>query len=301
LAGGSCATILPDGTDAATSVLNRLTINDGGTLDINDNALIVDHAGDSPAATIRQKILEGRGGSGIGNATWVGTGITSTKAAQTNATAPDSRSVGYAENALLPLGPYATFRGHAVDATSVLIAYTRSADANLDGVVDDDDVTIVGATYAPTAAQPIWAMGDFDYNGFVDDDDVTLLGALYDPGAMPVAATPHEGPEDRNAVAPAVRPGTVRAFNHARSEGPTPVAAWSPDRGAASTAGLSAIHTRAETFGQAHERGQETRAQHRDPLDLELLDLLAESHYDRSKRIEAELVGRLKEATVGFV
>jgi hypothetical protein len=28
-----------------------------------------------------------------------------------------------------------------------------------------------------------WALGDFDYNGFVDDDDVTLLGAFYDPSA----------------------------------------------------------------------------------------------------------------------
>jgi hypothetical protein len=68
----------------------------------------------------------------------------------------------------------------------VLIAYTRTGDANLDGVVDDDDVTIVGATYAPGLPQPAWALGDFDYNGFVDDDDVTLLGAFYDPSAAPL-------------------------------------------------------------------------------------------------------------------
>ena len=30
---------------------------------------------------------------------------------------------------------------------------------------------------------PHWALGDFDYNGFVDDDDVTLLGVFYDPTA----------------------------------------------------------------------------------------------------------------------
>src|SRR6185503_10534357 len=58
-------------------------------------------------------------------------------------------------------------------------------DANLDGVVNDDDVTIVNATYAPGVPQPSWALGDFDYNGFVDNDDVTLLGAFYDPAAEP--------------------------------------------------------------------------------------------------------------------
>ena len=47
--------------------------------------------------------------------------------------------------------------------------------------MNDDDVTIVGANYAPGIAKPFWTVGDFDYNGFVDDDDVTLLGAFYNP------------------------------------------------------------------------------------------------------------------------
>ena len=96
--------------------------------------------------------------------------------------------MGYAENSTLPLGAYANFRGQTVDDTSVLITYTRTGDANLDGVVNDDDVTIVSATYAPGVPQPHWALGDFDYNGFVDDDDVTLLGVFYDPEALPLAA-----------------------------------------------------------------------------------------------------------------
>jgi hypothetical protein len=87
---------------------------------------------------------------------------------------------------LLPLGPYSTFRGQPVDETAILIAFTRTSDANLDGFVNDDDVTIVSATYAPTVSQPHWALGDFDYNGFMDDDDVTLLGAFYNPSAAPL-------------------------------------------------------------------------------------------------------------------
>jgi hypothetical protein len=151
--------------------------------DLSDNAVVLDYTDATPAAAIRGQLIAGRGGSGLG-ATWTGQGITSSTAA---AAEPESRSVGYAENASLPLGPNASFRGQTVDDTSLLMAYTRTGDANLDGVVNDDDVTIVSATYAPGVPQPNWALGDFDYNGFVDDDDVTLLGVFYDPAAEPIA------------------------------------------------------------------------------------------------------------------
>jgi hypothetical protein len=116
---------------------------------------------------------------------------------------PESRSVGIAENSTLPLGPYTNFRGQPVDSTTVLMAFTRTGDANLDGVVNDDDVTIVGASYAPGVAGASWAIGDFDYNGFVDDDDVTLLGVFYDPGAAPIT------PPAAGGVAAVPEPGTV--------------------------------------------------------------------------------------------
>jgi hypothetical protein len=131
--------------------------------------------------------------------------------AAANAVDPEWRSVGYAENSALPLGPYAVFRGQTVDDTSILMAFTRTGDANLDGVVNDDDVTIVGATYAPGVPQPAWALGDFDYNGFVDDDDVTLLGAFYDPAAVPLVGSGVMSGEVANGegVAAVPEPATV--------------------------------------------------------------------------------------------
>jgi hypothetical protein len=156
-----------------------------GTLDITSNAVVVDYpaAGPSPAADIRNQIISGRGAPGL-IGTWDGLGITSSAAAA----AADSTSIGYAVNGEMPLGAVATFRGETVDPTTVLIRHTRLADANLDGVVDDNDVTIVGAMYAPGVANASWANGDFDYSGFVDDNDVTLLGALYAPGDPPLPA-----------------------------------------------------------------------------------------------------------------
>jgi hypothetical protein len=132
-----------------------------------------------------------------------------------------------------------------VDATSVLVAYTRTADANLDGLVNDDDVTVLGAAYAPGASNGVWAFGDFEYNGFIDDDDVTLLGAFYNPSAGPLAAPP--------------------------------VVAWSPDHAEPATAGLPASAMVMETFGQRDVRGQETRAQPAQSTDDSdpLIELLA--------------------------
>ena len=58
--------------------------------------------------------------------------------------------------------------------------------ASLNGIVDDDDVTIVSAAYNPSGTEPRWAYGNFDFDDGVDDDDVTLLGAYYDPLAQPL-------------------------------------------------------------------------------------------------------------------
>jgi hypothetical protein len=199
--GGGTVAVAPNGTNAGVSVVNTLSIAGDATptakLDLANNAAIVDYTGSSPVATIRQQILAGRGGSGLGQS-WNGQGITSSAAATAE---PESRSVGYAENSSMPLGPFTTFRGQPVDSTAVIMAFTRTADADLDGVVGDNDVTIVGASYAPGVAGASWALGDFDYNGFVDDNDVTLLGAYYDPGATPLASPA--------AVAAVPEPSTV--------------------------------------------------------------------------------------------
>jgi hypothetical protein len=188
---GATATLTPGGSKVL--VTNNLTVAGGatptGTLDLTNNSAIVDYpaAGPNPAAGIRDQIIAGRGVQGFG-ATWTGPGITSSTAAADVGANPESRSIGYAVNGELPLGPVATFAGQTVDDSSLLMRYTRTGDANLDGVVNDDDVAIIGILYAPGVPNPNWANGDFDYNGFVDDDDVALLGIFYDPTATPLPA-----------------------------------------------------------------------------------------------------------------
>jgi uncharacterized protein YjbI with pentapeptide repeats len=194
------------GVPIPATVNGEYSIDATAEFNLTDNAMILEYAGTSPIATVRQQLTSGRGGQGLGGKWNGGAGITSSTASIANVADADSRSIGYAENAAMPLGPLTTFRGEPVDDTSILIAYTRTGDANLDGVVNDDDVTIIGATYAPGVPNASWALGDFDYNGFVDDDDVTLLGAFYDPSAPPIG-TP--APEATSSVAAVPEPSTA--------------------------------------------------------------------------------------------
>jgi hypothetical protein len=193
LVGNAKATLVQAGTQTAVSRLNSLSMDAAGTLDLNDNSMVIDFTDTNPANiqsalnAIRNLITVGRGGPGIGNGTWTGTGITSSAAREANLNDPESRSLGFAHNGSLPLGSYANWRGQAVDTSTFLIGFTRTGDATLDSLVDDNDVTILGAVY-PLPTGGTWALGDFDYTGSVDDNDATLLGAFYNPSAAPFPA-----------------------------------------------------------------------------------------------------------------
>lgn len=65
-----------------------------------------------------------------------------------------------------------------MDDTSLLIRFTITADLDLNGTVNDNDVTVQSAYYG-TVSTGEWITGDMDYDGDVDDEDVTLLGAFY--------------------------------------------------------------------------------------------------------------------------
>jgi hypothetical protein len=121
-----------------------------------NNGLIWDYQTGNPEAQVRNWIFAGRGGSGFGQA-WNGNGITSTTAHTRNLTNPEARSVGYGVSAMILPIPTTSFLGQTVDSTAVVARYTITGDLNLDGSVDDDDVTVFGATYAPGVSKPFWA------------------------------------------------------------------------------------------------------------------------------------------------
>ena len=93
----------------------------------------------------------------------------------------------------------ATFLGHAVDPTTVLLRLTRTGDANLDGRVTLQDFNrLAGGFGMETGA--VWSRGDFNYDGRVNLTDFNLLA-----GQFGLSATgPEVSPADWSALASAV-------------------------------------------------------------------------------------------------
>jgi autotransporter-associated beta strand protein len=202
---------------------NSLTINGTGTFDITDNHLIVDYTGSSPAAAIRQYIINGRGNTDCFSATWNGTGGINSSTAAAVGGGGIAVNVGYADNSDLLFGSYDTFGGQTVDQSSILVRYTRGADANLDGYVDGTDVDTVALFYNSPDGNA-WYKGDFDYNGVVDSCDVDELALTFnstDPFVCPAVLTAKYGA----AFAAAFESGQAKAAAAAVPE-PASLSLW---------------------------------------------------------------------------
>jgi hypothetical protein len=77
--------------------------------------------------------------------------------------------------------------GAPVDASAVVVRATVGGDANLDKVVNFDDLLVLAKNYNSTTAY--WAKGDFTYDGTVNFDDLLILAKDYN-AAMPTAPVP---------------------------------------------------------------------------------------------------------------
>ena len=85
----------------------------------------------------------------------------------------------YGDGTTLPL-----FDGElGVSAASILIRYTYFGDANLDGVVNASDFTLIDA--GSVGHLTGWLNGDFNYDGVVDGADYALMdNAFNQQGAL---------------------------------------------------------------------------------------------------------------------
>ncbi len=140
----------------------NITIASNSLLDIANNHLIINYTSSTEAtadATVRGYLISGRG-----TGTWNGTtGIISTGSSGTGV-AP-GYSIGYADGAdKIVTG---------LSSGQIEIKYTLLGDANLDGLVNGDDFTILVGNLGKVVTR--WDQGDFNYDGLVTGDDFTLL------------------------------------------------------------------------------------------------------------------------------
>jgi hypothetical protein len=164
LASGSTASV-----SGASTVLELDSLSNGGTIDLQNNALIINYgSGTDPIATIKAEIA-----GGYANGAWTGTGITSTTA-QANS---GGYGLGYADSAD-PGNPAGLASG------TIEVMYTLLGDANLDGKVNGSDFAILATNF--NEAVNSWDQGDFNYDNKVNGTDFTELAENFNKGT-PIA------------------------------------------------------------------------------------------------------------------
>jgi autotransporter-associated beta strand protein len=169
---------------AATSVLND--ISDAGTLDLNNNDLIV-------LDTTQYSIVKALIQSAYDGGAWDKTGITSSSA-RANAGA---YGLGYAQGSTIGS---TSFDGQTF-TDAVLVKYTLLGDTQLRGTVGIGDYDTVLSNYG--TAQD-WSGGDFHYGGVVgigDYDDVLSNYGAHASGNLAV------GPSLARSISPAASIG----------------------------------------------------------------------------------------------
>ena len=150
-----------------------------GKLDLTNNFLIVDYTSESPLPTVRQYIA-----SGYNDGAWDGAGINTSRGTSS------TFGIGYAEASDLFTTFPRLFLGHSIDSSTVIIAFTRYGDSNLDRVVNLDDFNRLAANFGSTNA--VWSMGDFTYDGAVNLDDFNRLAANFGLSASGPTVTPQD-------------------------------------------------------------------------------------------------------------
>ena len=152
---GSTANILKFATNTTGISMSALTINGSSALDINNNHLLINFGTNpDPSATIRQYLI-----NGYNNGEWNGAGGIDSSAANS------SYGIGYADGSDNVVANLLSGQ--------VEVAFTLYGDANLDGVVNGDDFTILAGNLGKSVFA--WDAGDFNYDGVVSGDDFTLL------------------------------------------------------------------------------------------------------------------------------
>jgi hypothetical protein len=169
-------------TAGGAKVLVVQSLSVAGTLDLADNDAIVNYdppADNSPIGAWDGSAytgLTGRIASARNGGAWDGTGITSSVAGA----AGGFRSLGISESAEtfnLTAAQTASFSGETVDATAVLIKFSYTGDADLDGRLTTNDYFVIDAGFLN--ASRFWIHGDFDFNCHVNGDDYFWIDSNY--------------------------------------------------------------------------------------------------------------------------
>jgi hypothetical protein len=80
----------------------------------------------------------------------------------------------------------------ANSGAGIFVSLVGPGDANGDGIVNDQDASILAAHWQQTGMN--WANGDFNDDGVVNDRDASILAAHWQEGTEGTTSVPEPGP-----------------------------------------------------------------------------------------------------------
>ena len=179
-------TINPDASPAGTSKLVALTINSGGQVDLSNTHLIVTTGSVGTWTGSDYTGIAGLIKSGRNNANWNGSGLVTSQSLASSAQHLTTLAVAQASDV-----NKTTFGGQAVSPTDVLVMYTYTGDANLDGKINADDYFQIDSHYNKLDnASKSWFNGDFNYDGQISGDDYFLIDNAFAAHGTPFGSAP---------------------------------------------------------------------------------------------------------------
>jgi hypothetical protein len=182
---GALAAVATDGNRVIA--VNTLSIATGGTLDMNDNDMIIRASAatkNAVHAAAQANITSAQNGVDaqfISN--WNGTGITSSRARAQNVTQGfDLYNLGVIRNSDLSETtgtPFTTWHGQDVGLDDVLLKFTYTGDGNLDGAITFDDYSVMDAAFFGLLLNLGWATGDINNDGVITFDDYSIVDQAF--------------------------------------------------------------------------------------------------------------------------
>ncbi len=151
--------------NSGTSWISSLTILNSSKLDLTNNEIIITYSGSDPISTIFGYLK-----SGFNNGGWNGTGIISSEAQ--SLVNGHAYGVGWADGAD---GAVA-----GLSSGQIEVRFTLLGDANLDGVVNGSDFSILAANFG--LGHTNWDQGNFYFTSSVNGADFAALAANFGQG-----------------------------------------------------------------------------------------------------------------------
>jgi hypothetical protein len=177
-----------------TLYLGSLSVSDLGTLDLNDNDLVV-NSGDF--GTIQQLVFAGYSTAVDSTKT----GIISSKGQR----AAGTTILALFNNALFGISEWPAGSGNTIGPNAIVGHFTLIGDTDFDGQVTPQDYTAIDANLGATNIDPgmAWFYGDTDFDGNITPQDYTGIDAALGMtlGQLPMALAAQGGITARERAA----------------------------------------------------------------------------------------------------